>query len=247
MRIVTAYFTLSVYLLAIFTTTSCTRNHDDVWEDTKTASRHMGRGLRALGGKHGDSRQITEYDDFYAGNEFYDYPQVSDYQEVSYEQQFVPLQDEYGNDLVSMENARAPYESPGDPGSSIPGIDSFKDPLNDPVLSAYFRNIQFEYNSSLVKGEQNLATVKKIANYLNTHPHTYIFVEGHCDERGPAAFNYALGSRRSNAVRNLLIQDGVNPDNIFTISYGKDRPIVAANEESAWSLNRRAQFKVYER
>lgn len=225
-------------------TTSCVRDQCEVWDDTQTASRHLGRGMRALGGKHGDSRQVQVYDDFYQNDD----PYSSSYSEQPYyEQQFVPLQDDYGNDIVSMDNSRVPYESPGDPGSSIPGIESFRDPVNDSTLSSYFRNIEFEYNSSLVKGEQNLAIVRSAANYLNSHPHTYIFVEGHCDERGPAAFNYALGSRRANAVRNLLIQDGVNPDNVFTISYGKDRPIVSANEESAWSLNRRAQFKVYER
>jgi peptidoglycan-associated lipoprotein len=242
MRIITL-LTMTIFSLTALGTVSCTRNHDEVWEDTKTCSRHVGRGFRALGGKHGDSRQVQAYDDFYQGDQpFFSYEDHS----PSYEQEFVPLQDEHGNDIISLENARAPSQSPGDPGSSIPGIEAFRDPSSDPELAAYFRNIQFEYNSSLVKGEQNLSIIRNISGYLNSHPHTHVFVEGHCDERGPAAFNYALGSRRANAVRNLLIQEGVNPDNVYTISYGKDRPIVAANEESAWSLNRRAQFKVYD-
>jgi peptidoglycan-associated lipoprotein len=55
----------------------------------------------------------------------------------------------------------------------------------------------------------------------------------------------ALGSRRANSIRNALIKEGVNPDNVFTISYGKERPIAFENNEEGWSLNRRAEFKLY--
>ena len=56
---------------------------------------------------------------------------------------------------------------------------------------------------------------KNIAAYLRANPNTYLFIEGHCDER-QEAYNLAL-IHRANAVRNLLIQEGVNPNHIFTI------------------------------
>jgi peptidoglycan-associated lipoprotein len=98
-----------------------------------------------------------------------------------------------------------------------------------------------------VKGDDNLQTLQNVADYMRSQPNLYVFVEGHCDERGPEAFNLALGSRRSNAVRNLLINAGVSPDNVFTISYGKERPLVLEHHEEAWGKNRRAEFKVYKR
>lgn len=222
-----------------FIITGCRRSGGEVWEDTKSCSRHVGRGVKTLGGKHGDSRQVMDRDDFYSfGDDSYMGPMESD---------FIPLQDDNGNPMMTMQDAnyRAPRESPGDPGSSLPGIESFRDPSTIPELAGLFQNIYFELNSSLIKGPDNLKIVRDIAGYLRTHPNTYIFVEGHTDERGPEAFNLALGSHRSNSVRNLLIQDGVNPDNIFTISYGKEKPVMMDHHEEAWSLNRRAEFKVY--
>lgn len=221
-------------LMVCFWTTGCRRSQNEVWEDTKSASRYMGKGMKTLGGKHGDSRQVSSADEFYPDDIY-----IND--------EFMPLTDEYGNPMVAVDNARQARETPGDPGSSIPGIDAFRDPSNDPQLSPIFQNVLFEYNSSLVKGQHNLDTVRNIADYLKKHENVYVFIEGHCDERGPEAYNLALGSRRSNAVRNLLIKEGVNPDNLFTISYGRERPLVFGHDEGAWNLNRRAQFKIYTR
>jgi peptidoglycan-associated lipoprotein len=215
-----------------------------MWEDTKTGGRYMGTGLRKMGGKHHDSRQIRNRDEF--GN-VYDVSEtpVNDY---SYrESEFVPLQDEYGNDLISMQDVQPPRELPGDPGSSLPGIEAFVDPSTNPQLSPVFQNVYFEYNSSLIKGQSNLETLKNISDYMKAHDGTYIFVEGHTDERGPEAYNLALGSRRANSIRNYLIQEGVDPDNVFTISYGKERPLVMESHDEAWSKNRRGEFKVYAR
>ncbi len=82
---------------------------------------------------------------------------------------------------------------------------------------------------------------------MRFHPNIYIFIEGHTDERGPQAYNLALGSRRANTVRNLLINEGVDPDRLFTISYGKERPVILERHEEGWAKNRRGEFKIYER
>ncbi|WP_068471291.1 OmpA family protein [Candidatus Protochlamydia phocaeensis] len=243
---------------------SCARTSTDVWEDTKSAGRHVNRGVRALGGKHGDSRQIRSRNDFECIDEDSCYPegnfQDCDYQDnqmynTDFTQQsvpvaadFIPLQDQ-ANDEVAMADviARQPREAPGEPGSSIPGIEYFRDPSTIPQLANLFRPIYFDYDSSLVKGQANLQAIHSIADFLRSHPTVYAFIEGHTDERGPQAYNLALGSRRSNAVRNMLINEGVNPDNLFTISYGKERPVVLERHEEGWAKNRRVEFKIYER
>lgn len=242
-----AQILLATLILALpLTTTSCRRNSDQVWDDSRSASRHMSRGIRSLGGKHGDSRavqcreQFIPYDEGFCQNN-----------DGSFEagQDFIPLNDQYNNDDLGMADyvSQQPRETPGDPGSSIPGINAFQDPSSNPAWAAVFKNINFEYNSNLIKGQENLDTLRSIANYMRNNPNVYVFVEGHCDERGPEAYNLALGSRRGNAVRSQLIQEGVNPDNIFTISYGKERPLFMDHNDLAWEQNRRAEFKIYQR
>lgn len=203
----------------------------------------MTRGVRTLGGKQGDSRQVYSKDEFVGWDE--EPIAMNNYQES----QFTAIPEDRNSDEIAMAEyvAPQPRETPGDPGSSIPGIDAFRDPATIAGLSGVFQNVHFDYNSNLIKGQENLDIIHNVANYLRANPNVYIFVEGHTDERGAEAYNLALGSRRSNAVRNLLIQEGVNADNIFTISYGKERPLVFDSNEVSWGQNRRAEFKIYQR
>jgi peptidoglycan-associated lipoprotein len=67
-------------------------------------------------------------------------------------------------------------------------------------------------------------------------------VEGHCDERGTEEYNRALGERRALAVRDYLMNLGIDGDRIFTISYGEDLPAADGHDENAYRLNRRAEF-----
>ena len=231
------YLYLMIPVMAV-TLVSCCRNRDEIWDDTKSASRYMRRGLCTLGGKHGDSREVSERSDFYCERQY----------AASYDDEFVPLADNEEKLLAySAFTAPQPYHSPGDPGSAIPGIEAFRDPRALPQAGAVFRNIQFPFDSSIVKGKQNLATMTAIAQYMRAHPDLYIFVEGHCDERGPEAYNLALGARRANAIRNTLVKEGAHPDHIFTISYGKERPSAVGHNEAAWAENRRGEFKIYNR
>lgn len=247
---------LAIYVMLLgLSLTACNRSSNDVWEDSKSARRHMTRGVRTLGGKNGNSRAIQSRDQFMPGeggfsvNDDFVAGGASAPAARNSMDEFVPLSDQEYDDQIAMANyvSQQPRETPGDPGSSIPGIEYFQDPSRNPALAGIFKNIYFEYNSSLVKGPENLNIIRDVANYMKRNPNTYVFVEGHCDERGPEAYNLALGSHRSNSVRNILLQEGVNPDNIFTISYGKERPLSQDHNEDGWNLNRRAEFKVYQR
>lgn len=251
---------------------SCGRSSNDVWEDTKSAGRHMQRGVRALAGNQSDSRQVRCRSDFECIEDNDCCPeggfQDCDYQESwqdnrgsyyspegasdsysvleSYSEDFVPLQDPRNELELPGRITPPPRETPGEEGSSIPGVQAFRDPSTNSVYASIFRPVYFGYNSDFVKGPQNLEIVHTIAGYLRSHPNTCIFIEGHTDERGPQAYNLALGARRANTVRNLLVNEGVNPDCLFTISYGKERPVVLEHHEEGWAKNRRAEFKIYE-
>jgi peptidoglycan-associated lipoprotein len=67
-----------------------------------------------------------------------------------------------------------------------------------------------------------------------------VTIEGHADERGTRAYNLALGERRASAARTYLVNLGVNPSRVSTVSYGKERPAELGSNESAWAKNRRA-------
>ena len=216
----------------------CCRNNDNIWDDTKTCGRHMNRGFKTLGGKCGDSRAVACPDDFYCRDDTYSQPVAED---------FVPLRDDSRRNDVGMTEISTPQpkETPGDPGSSIPGIAAFHDPSTNPQTAGIFKNITFDYNQHLVKGDDNIAVLRQVADYMRRSPNVYVFVEGHCDERGPEAFNLSLGSRRANAIRDMLVANGVHSDHVFTVSYGKERPLILDHHEEAWSQNRRGEFKIY--
>jgi peptidoglycan-associated lipoprotein len=88
------------------------------------------------------------------------------------------------------------------------------------------------------------ATVSANAEIMKKYPTWVITIEGHCDERGTAEYNLALGERRAVAVKTYLVALGVSPDRLRTVSYGKEFPFDTAHTEAAWGQNRRAHFVI---
>ena len=84
------------------------------------------------------------------------------------------------------------------------------------------------------------ATLDKQAQWLNRYPNYTFIVEGHADERGTREYNFSLGARRAQNVRDYLVSRGVNASRLRTVSYGKERPVAVCNDISCWSQNRRA-------
>jgi peptidoglycan-associated lipoprotein len=80
------------------------------------------------------------------------------------------------------------------------------------------------------------------AEVLKTYPTWVVTIEGHCDERGTAEYNLALGDRRALAARNYLVTLGIAADRLRTVSYGKEFPFDPGHDEAAWLKNRRAHF-----
>ena len=82
------------------------------------------------------------------------------------------------------------------------------------------------------------------AQLLRKYSSWVITVEGHCDERGTAEYNIALGERRAVAVKTYLVSIGISPDRIRTVSYGNEFPFDPGHDELAWAKNRRAHFVI---
>jgi peptidoglycan-associated lipoprotein len=82
------------------------------------------------------------------------------------------------------------------------------------------------------------------APLLKRYPSWIVTIEGHCDERGTAEYNLALGERRAIAARAYLVSLGISADRLRIVSYGKEFPFDPGHEDNAWTKNRRAHFVI---
>ncbi len=105
--------------------------------------------------------------------------------------------------------------------------------------SSLLKDIHFDFDKYDIDPADG-AILKGNADILKKYHKVKIQIEGHCDERGTAEYNLALGERRANSTRNYLVSIGVSPERISTISYGKERPLDSTHNEAAWAKNRRA-------
>ena len=119
------------------------------------------------------------------------------------------------------------------------------DPLNDPASPLSNRVIYFDYDKSDIRSEFR-EIVNAHGRYLSDNPALKVRLEGHTDERGTREYNIALGERRANAVRSVLMVQGVRADQIQVVSYGEEMPVAYGHDEESWRLNRRAEL-IYER
>jgi len=101
--------------------------------------------------------------------------------------------------------------------------------------------IHFEFDKSRITEEARVI-LQGNAERIKQNPDVMIQIEGHCDERGTNEYNLALGLRRARSTREYLINLGVDPSKLTTISYGEEQPVDPRHNEEAWALNRRAQF-----
>ncbi len=115
--------------------------------------------------------------------------------------------------------------------------------LDDLNRDSPLRPVFFEYDSSDVN-DAGRAILQANAGVLKKYPSWVITIEGHCDERGTAEYNLALGERRAVAARTYLISLGVDANRLRTVSYGSEFPFDPAHQETAWSRNRRAHFVI---
>jgi peptidoglycan-associated lipoprotein len=103
------------------------------------------------------------------------------------------------------------------------------------------RDVFFEYDKYELSSEA-VDVLYANANFLRQRSKIALIIEGHCDERGTAEYNLALGDRRAKVVKDFLVGIGIPADRINTISYGEERPFDSGKGEEAWVKNRRAHF-----
>ncbi|MHB1012804.1 MAG: peptidoglycan-associated lipoprotein Pal [Desulfobacteria bacterium] len=125
--------------------------------------------------------------------------------------------------------------SPAMPPAAAPGIAVTEEKLSQ------FDDVRFDFDKSEVKPDGR-KTCQVVADYLKKHPKAKMLIEGHCDERGTAEYNMALGERRATAVMTYLVSLGVPKADLSTISFGKEKPLDPGHNEEAWAKNRRAHF-----
>lgn len=109
--------------------------------------------------------------------------------------------------------------------------------------SGYLRDVFFDFDRFDVREDQR-SMLAQDAELLRKKATTRVTVEGHCDERGTAQYNLALGEKRGHTVKDYLTSLGIDSSRITVISLGKERPFATGHEEDSWSKNRRAHFVV---
>ncbi|AOZ68613.1 peptidoglycan-associated lipoprotein [Rhodobacter xanthinilyticus] len=131
-----------------------------------------------------------------------------------------------------------------DPGGAYGDGGVSQGSINDPNSPAYFNQkigdmVNFMVDQSTLSDEAR-ATLTQQAQWLNGHTNYNAIIEGHADEQGTREYNLALGARRANAAQEFLISQGVAPNRLRTVSYGKERPLAVCSTEECYYKNRRA-------
>lgn len=209
---------LAILLLAA----GCQRNSTETWEDVKTAANHMKKGIYSLWGNNTDSKQILSANDFVGPDD----------------NEFIPLRDDDLNTHYAATDTA--IEQPKELQESKSGITKFF-----PSKDTLFSPIHFATDDHVIRDRINLVAIDKIAAHMKKNPNLYLKVDGHCDKRASAAYNMALGMRRANHVRVLLIKKGIDFNRIYTTSFGKEKPIAIGNTPEDYKMNRRSEFKIF--
>lgn len=203
------------------------QKHGSSWDNMKTAGRYMNKSIDELFKKPYNAHQ-RELDTEAFARSFDD---------------FIPLCDKDLKTQFTTTDMAIPQPKLALGAKGIPGIERFQTPVNE--LADIFKTVHFETDDHIIRAREDLLVLQKVAHFLSKNPKFLIIIEGHCDERAAASYNMALGTRRSNYVRALLVKNGIDFNRIYTISYGKERPLALGHTEEDWKVNRRAQFKVY--
>lgn len=104
-----------------------------------------------------------------------------------------------------------------------------------------YETTYFDYDKANIRDDQK-ASLTASADKLKANGDIKVTLEGHCDERGTAEYNLALGQKRAESAKSFLVKAGVSADRVKTVSLGKERPADAGHTEAAWAKNRRVEI-----
>jgi len=140
----------------------------------------------------------------------------------------------------------APAPAPVAPAPVAPPTAVTPAPPKEYKANDALKPIYFAFDKSDIRpGDAKVLDAN--AAYLKANADQLVLIEGHCDERGTAEYNLALGERRAKAAMNYLVSNGVEAGRITTISYGKERPVCSEHNEACWSRNRNDTFLTKEK
>ena len=103
--------------------------------------------------------------------------------------------------------------------------------------------VHFDYDKSLIRSVDIPILDHQVA-FMKDHPDVVVTILGHCDERGTAEYNLALGQRRADAIRDYMLKKGIPANRLEAVSMGAEAPIATGHDEKAWAQNRRGEFIV---
>ncbi|MFQ3188603.1 MAG: peptidoglycan-associated lipoprotein [Gammaproteobacteria bacterium] len=132
----------------------------------------------------------------------------------------------------------------GSDGSAIALGDEAESPqaMLDKADSALSnRVIYFQFDNSSVS-EDSLKSLEAHGSFIADNSNVSVRLEGHSDERGSREYNIALGDRRAQSVRQILLFQGASVDQLETVSYGEEQPAMLGHTDDAWSKNRRVEL-----
>jgi len=139
------------------------------------------------------------------------------------------------NETVNTENATVETENITESNTNTTTNQKFAKQLAEVV-------VYFDFDKYNIRPDQ-WPKVEKLAKLIKENPANYtVRIEGNCDEWGTEEYNYALGLKRANTVKNALIKLGVDPKKLTVISYGELNPVCTAHAKWCWRLNRRDNF-----
>ncbi|MBN1515442.1 OmpA family protein [Candidatus Sumerlaeota bacterium] len=138
---------------------------------------------------------------------------------------------------------------PDDPRNADASVDTPYPILRAPQRTAKRQTpslspVYFDFNSASITEEMKPA-LQRAADFFKKYPNLQVQIQGYADSRGTLEYNYHLGQQRAHAAREFLIGRGVNPAQIYTISYGEENPASLEENEEGWALNRRVEFFIY--
>ena len=122
------------------------------------------------------------------------------------------------------------------------GSDGFgMNPLQDPSNILSRRSVYFDFDSYTVKSEYRDVVLAHAA-YLRDNTNAQVLLQGNTDERGSREYNLALGQRRANSVKDILLLSGARDHQVEAVSLGEEKPRALGDDESAWAENRRTDI-----
>tara|TARA_A100001011_G_scaffold81498_1_gene84763 strand:- start:2147 stop:2755 length:609 start_codon:yes stop_codon:yes gene_type:complete len=102
--------------------------------------------------------------------------------------------------------------------------------------------VYFEYDKYSIEKTEDKEIIKKYSEYMLKYESATLRIEGHADERGSRAYNLALGEKRAETIKEMMLINGVKNDSVEVVSYGEENPAVLGTNEETHSLNRRVEI-----